>query len=175
MSHDGTWRASCRITIPVPLFHFGITLQRTRRDKSRRWLWRLVRPFLVSSTKSLRPQYPTESGFTHYDATLLLRILGCDSPSIRLDFFSRVPVRPSRRVDLRGWICSRCWTQKLRRSDQEETGKRAEAGQSMFQILEHGRHNRVQSLPNVKDEPRPWLARRVHRGDLDSEFSFEDA
>ena len=30
-------------------------------------------------------------------------------------------------------------------------------------------------LPNVKDEPRPWLARRVHRDDLDSDFSFEDA
>ena len=45
MSHDGTWRASCRITIPIPSFHFESTLHRTRRDKSRRWLWRLVRLF----------------------------------------------------------------------------------------------------------------------------------
>jgi len=30
-------------------------------------------------------------------------------------------------------------------------------------------------LPNVKDEPRPWLARRVHRDDLNSDFSFENA
>ena len=43
MSHDGTWRASCRFTTPIPPFHFGSTFHRTRRDKSRRWLWRLVR------------------------------------------------------------------------------------------------------------------------------------
>ena len=45
MSHDGTWRASCRITTSIPSFHFGSTFHRTRRDKSRRWLWRLVGPF----------------------------------------------------------------------------------------------------------------------------------
>jgi hypothetical protein len=28
------------------------------------------------------------------------------------------------------------------------------------------------SLPNVKDEPRPWLARRVRHDDLDSVASF---
>jgi len=33
----------------------------------------------------------------------------------------------------------------------------------------------LHSLPNAKDEPRPWLARRVHREDLNSEFSFEEA
>ena len=44
MSHDGTWRASCRITSHIPIFDFGSTLHRTRRDKSRRWLWRLVGP-----------------------------------------------------------------------------------------------------------------------------------
>ncbi len=27
-------------------------------------------------------------------------------------------------------------------------------------------------LPNVKDEPRPWLARRVPHDDLDSAVSF---
>ena len=42
MSHDGTWRASCRMTIFIPSLHFESTLHRTRRDKSRRWLWRLV-------------------------------------------------------------------------------------------------------------------------------------
>ena len=27
--------------------------------------------------------------------------------------------------------------------------------------------------PNVKDEPRPWLARRVRHDDLESEISFD--
>ncbi len=48
MSHDGTWRASCRISIPLPPLHFESTFHRTRRDKSRRWLWRLVRPFFIA-------------------------------------------------------------------------------------------------------------------------------
>src|SRR5260221_515183 len=30
-------------------------------------------------------------------------------------------------------------------------------------------------LPNVKDEPRPWLARRVRHDDLESEVSFGDS
>jgi hypothetical protein len=30
----------------------------------------------------------------------------------------------------------------------------------------------VDTVPNVKDEPRPWLARRVQRDDLESEVSF---
>jgi len=47
MSHDGTWRASCRISTPIPSFHFESTFDRTRRDKSRRWLWRLVGLILV--------------------------------------------------------------------------------------------------------------------------------
>ena len=29
--------------------------------------------------------------------------------------------------------------------------------------------------PNVKDEPRPWLARRVRDDDLDSGVSFRDS
>src|SRR6185503_7778518 len=45
MSHDGSWRAACRITIRSPGFHFGNSFGRTRRDRSRRWLWRLVRHF----------------------------------------------------------------------------------------------------------------------------------
>jgi len=48
MSHDGTWRASCHISLFIPPFHLGITFHRTRRDKSRRWLWRLVRPFFIA-------------------------------------------------------------------------------------------------------------------------------
>ena len=47
MSHDGTWRASCRISLLVLSLHFEITFHCTRRDKSRRWLWRLVRPFFL--------------------------------------------------------------------------------------------------------------------------------
>src|SRR5690606_22113342 len=43
MSHAGTWRASCNITLFIPSFHIGNLFQSTRRDKSRRWLWRLVR------------------------------------------------------------------------------------------------------------------------------------
>jgi len=31
------------------------------------------------------------------------------------------------------------------------------------------------SLPNVKDEPRPWLARRVPREDWESVVSFRDS
>jgi len=30
-------------------------------------------------------------------------------------------------------------------------------------------------LPNVKDEPRPWPARRVRHDDLDSEVSLRDS
>jgi len=58
MSHDGTWRASCRITNSIPSFHFGITLHRTRRDKSRRWLWRLVGPM---SIRKILPAFPNTS------------------------------------------------------------------------------------------------------------------
>ena len=33
----------------------------------------------------------------------------------------------------------------------------------------------MQFLPNVKDEPRPWLARRVPHNDLDSGVSFRSS
>src|SRR6185295_6980779 len=35
--------------------------------------------------------------------------------------------------------------------------------------------NIVRLLPNVKDEPRPWLARRVQPDDLESVVSFRDS
>ena len=50
MSHDGTWRASCLNTLLIPPFHFESTFHRTRRDKYRRWLWRLVGPELTRRT-----------------------------------------------------------------------------------------------------------------------------
>jgi len=33
----------------------------------------------------------------------------------------------------------------------------------------------MEILPNVKDEPRPWLARRVQHDDLDSSVSLRDS
>ena len=57
MSHDGTWRASCRISIHIPSFHLESTFQSTRRDKSRRWLWRLV-GHVQSKIQSTSPPAP---------------------------------------------------------------------------------------------------------------------
>src|SRR5688572_22097025 len=42
MSHDGSWRDSCA----VAPFEIASTAASTRRDRSRRWLWRLVRLFV---------------------------------------------------------------------------------------------------------------------------------
>src|SRR5687767_13037996 len=39
MSHDGSWHDSCTV---APL-EIASTAASTRRDRSRRWLWRLVR------------------------------------------------------------------------------------------------------------------------------------
>jgi len=43
MSHAGSGRAARGLTIWILRFHFGMTLVSTRRDRSPRWLWRLVR------------------------------------------------------------------------------------------------------------------------------------
>ena len=42
MSHAGSWRAACNITKNVLPFHFEKAFRSTRRDRSQRWLWRLV-------------------------------------------------------------------------------------------------------------------------------------
>ena len=54
MSHAGTWRASCNNTLLIPWFHVENTFQSTRRDKSRRWLWRLVRPFCICNVSHVK-------------------------------------------------------------------------------------------------------------------------
>jgi hypothetical protein len=43
MSHAGSWRAACRTTIHFSVVSFRSSFGRTRRDRSQRWLWRLVR------------------------------------------------------------------------------------------------------------------------------------
>ena len=43
MSHAGSGRAACGMTIWILLLQFESSFASTRRDGSRRWLWRLVR------------------------------------------------------------------------------------------------------------------------------------
>src|SRR5688572_1877928 len=43
MSHAGSWRAACKTTNHISPFHFEDAFGSTRRDRSQRWLWRLVR------------------------------------------------------------------------------------------------------------------------------------
>ena len=62
MSHDGTWRASCRITLSIPPFHFESRFHRTRRAKSRRWLWRLVRHFSLGRLRIYSPKVNATKG-----------------------------------------------------------------------------------------------------------------
>jgi len=42
MSHAGSGRAACFLTIWILTFHFLNSIVSTRRDRPRRWLWRLV-------------------------------------------------------------------------------------------------------------------------------------
>src|SRR6185295_16496278 len=60
MSHDGSGRAACFMTIWILQLHFGNSIVSTRRDRSRRWLWRLVRPFHFESV-GLLPHWPLET------------------------------------------------------------------------------------------------------------------
>jgi hypothetical protein len=45
MSHGGSGRAACSITKHIPQLRFDYRFDSTRRDRSRRWLWRLVRQY----------------------------------------------------------------------------------------------------------------------------------
>jgi hypothetical protein len=58
MSHDGSWRDSCT----VAPFEIASTDTSTRRDRSRRWLWRLVSPCPLMNH--------------HFDEEFLSRALG---------------------------------------------------------------------------------------------------
>jgi hypothetical protein len=158
MSHDGTWRASCDFTHRSPSFHFENTVHRTRRDKSRRWLWRLVRRLGSCSASNRRAVCAPWSVVNIAKACCA----AAGSPRRRI---SSIAVFI---IDLR---CARG-----KRST--ATSRALKAASSCAAIISDASvsdppcsfaENRFKSvasvwcisLPNVKDEPRPSLARLV--------------
>ena len=157
MSHDRGRRAACGVTIWSPEFHFDNSYDSTRRDGHGRWLWRLVRRFPWKCGEACACQLDAE---TPTRLRMRVRIFsGLDAqgsePTCGRSFGSRRFSPSDGRND-----------QNHRRSEWTDLHRRCVSENNA------GGEHCEGLLPNVKDEPRPWPARRVRHDDLDSVVSF---
>jgi hypothetical protein len=151
MSHDGTWRASCRISLLIPPIHFGSTFHRTRRDKSRRWLWRLV-------SRLVFPRYRLPSDF--------IRLLrgNCECRShLGFAIANSTPRRPTPRIFF-----------SKTHSHTRDPQSKPLSHHANNPPLQVSVASRGLLLANVKDEPRRDLARLVPHLDFHSAVSFRN-
>jgi hypothetical protein len=164
MSHGGSGRAACSITQHIPQLRFDYTFDSTRRDRSRRWLWRLVRQY-----GSDAPGRKWEDGVTR-EPTCASALNDANTNFMRLpdqghgvhNHTSAPRVQPP--ITNFSVGCS--------------LPDRITPDLAAPRLLLHGKIARdVRRLigavpPNVKDEPRPWPARRVRHDDFRSVASI---
>jgi hypothetical protein len=97
MSHGGSGRAACSITNCSLRFQVGQSYESTRRDRPRRWLWRLVR--WIDHARKSDTQRARLRQYSRFDCDLRVRMLideTCNHqaklPEVILPI--RVPERP---------------------------------------------------------------------------------
>ena len=153
MSHDGTWRASCHITLHSPPFHFESSFQSTRRDKSRRWLWRLV-----GRCGEVERDIDKQTGLRSLTATL------------PFDQGSSAPSRTSSALAVRLGIENLNF--RLPKSVSFAHTPRTRTSLALSMPFLFIAHKTLEAPPNVTDEPRRDLARLVPHHASQSIASF---
>jgi hypothetical protein len=195
MSHDRSWRAACLITITTPCLHFEIHFHSTRRDSCGRWLWRLVRRF--GERREIRHHFGKQCTSQPLPGDRMPSSIGeqllpfvgsaCRTRSWRC----HLPLPHSRRTfeQRRDRIYADPRPDPLRprtRAPSSRVARHSSAStrrppHRQSSVIDHtyqlslspsARRTTPIKMPNVKDEPRPQLARRVPQYDYKSIASF---
>ena len=156
MSHAGSWRAACNTTNHFLPFRIESAFGSTRRDRSQRWLWRLVGRLSFGSRERIHCTICRGSrSLPHTHGVRYGKLSFSINANTSAQGLPRTLAREA------GPFPSTTDAAL----DKPETRKRAFV--SRFDRLRP-----LQILPNVKDEPRRELARRVQHYDSLSVVSF---